>query len=188
MTDQTRPEQPPAPTDLERLRDTAQTLQTIVSRVREAVGTNEPSPVRESYRVRALETRVSDAEYERDLARQRVERAEAALVRVHHVAAAIHAGAPWTANHRETAARIRSAIAEPAPAATEATERETTTRVFAALHRSAEETVTRVIDLHESWVKAGPPPLGTPMSRWWDARLAELHDAICPPAGQPKEK
>ncbi|MFJ2719411.1 hypothetical protein [Streptomyces sp. NPDC087437] len=52
----------------------------------------------------------------------------------------------------------------------------------AALHRSAEEDVTRVIDLYEQWVKAGPPPLGTSTSRWWDARLAELHNAIRPPA------
>lgn len=66
------------------------------------------------------------------------------------------------------------------PAAIEATELATTTRVFAALHRSAEQDVSRVIDLYERWVKAGPPPLGTPIARWWDARLAELHDAIRP--------
>lgn len=65
-----------------------------------------------------------------------------------------------------------------APAATEATDIETTARVFAALHHSAEETVTRVIDLHERWVKAGPPPLGTPTARWWDRRLVELRGAI----------
>jgi hypothetical protein len=75
--------------------------------------------------------------------------------------------------------------AAPDPAATE---RETTTRLFAALHRSAEQDVSRVIALYERWVKAGPPPLGTSMSRWWDARLVELHDAIRPPADQPKEK
>ncbi|MFF0597893.1 hypothetical protein [Streptomyces antibioticus] len=44
----------------------------------------------------------------------RAEQAEAALVRVHHVAALIHAGAPWTANRYETAARIRNAILPPA--------------------------------------------------------------------------
>jgi hypothetical protein len=60
----------------------------------------------------------------------------------------------------------------------------TTTRVFAALHRSAEQDVNRVIALYEQWVKAGPPPLGTLMARWWDARLAELHDAIL---GQPAQ-
>ncbi|MFE9921594.1 hypothetical protein ACFYQA_08425 [Streptomyces sp. NPDC005774] len=67
-------------------------------------------------------------------------------------------------------------------------EREKTTRVFTGLHRSAEADVTRVIDLYEQWVKTGPPPLGTSMARWWDARLVELHDAIRPPAGQPKEQ
>jgi hypothetical protein len=55
--------------------------------------------------------------------------------------------------------------------------------VLAALHHSAEATVTRVIDLYERWVKAGPPPLGTSTARWWDKRLAELHGAI-----QPKEQ
>ncbi|MBX9392242.1 hypothetical protein K4749_01175 [Streptomyces sp. TRM72054] len=63
------------------------------------------------------------AEAERARAVQRAERAETALVRVHHVAALIHAGAPWTANHHETAARIRAALAEPSSLAeTEATE------------------------------------------------------------------
>ncbi|MFJ3507836.1 hypothetical protein [Streptomyces luteogriseus] len=72
----------------------------------------------------------------------------------------------------------------------QAAERDTTARVFAALHRSAEQDVTRVIELYERWVKAGPPPLGVPIARWWDARLVELHDAIRPPesAAQPEEK
>ena len=48
---------------------------------------------------------------------RRAERAEAALARVHHLAAAIHAGAPWLATHTETAARIRAAITGPGPAA-----------------------------------------------------------------------
>ncbi|HET6355997.1 hypothetical protein [Streptomyces sp.] len=56
----------------------------------------------------------------------------------------------------------RRALDEPGPAATDAD-------------------VQRVIDLYERWVKAGPPPLGTSMSRWWDVRLAELHAAINPP-------
>jgi hypothetical protein len=67
--------------------------------------------------------------------------------------------------------------------ATGTTELETTARVLSALHRSAEDTVTRVIALHEQWVKAGPPPLGAPLARWWDQRLAELHNAI-QPAGE----
>jgi len=42
----------------------------------------------------------------------------------------------------------------------------------------AEADLKRVTDLYEQWVKAGPPPLGTPIARWWDNRLVELHDAI----------
>lgn len=49
-----------------------------------------------------------------------------------------------------------------------------------------DETTTRVISLCEQWVKAGPPPLGTPMARWWDARLVELHNAILPPGRCPQ--
>ena len=75
---------------------------------------------------------------------------------------------------------------EPGPAATEATQTETTARVFAGLHHSAEQDVTRVINLYEAWVKAGPPPLGVPLSRWWDQHLVELHQAILPPAEQPE--
>ncbi|WP_226966762.1 hypothetical protein [Streptomyces phaeolivaceus] len=62
-------------------------------------------------------------------------------------------------------------------------ELEKTVRVVAALHQSAEQNVSRVIDLYEQWVKAGPPPLGTSVSRWWDARLVELHAAL----DEPKE-
>lgn len=54
------------------------------------------------------------------------------------------------------------------------------TRALAGLARTDNDAVNRVMDLYEQWVKAGPPPLGTSMSRWWDARLAELHDAILP--------
>jgi hypothetical protein len=35
-----------------------------------------------------------------------------------------------------------------------------------------------VIALYERWVKAGPPPLGVSLARWWDRRLVELRDAI----------
>lgn len=66
-------------------------------------------------------------------------------------------------------------------AATEATELETTARVFAGLHRSAEQDITRVIALYERWVREGAPPLGVPIARWWDRRLVELHHAILPP-------
>jgi hypothetical protein len=81
-------------------------------------------------------------------------------------------------------ALIHEALDEPARTTPNnpAADAETTTRVFAALHQSAEEDVTRVINLYEQWVKAGPPPLGIPTSRWWDARMVELHDAIRPPA------
>ncbi|MEU9640913.1 hypothetical protein [Streptomyces sp. NPDC048188] len=82
---------------------------------------------------------------------------------------------------------VLAALDETAPAATGATELETTARVLSGLHRSAEDTVTRVIALYEQWVAAGPPPLGAPLARWWDKRLAELHDAI-QPADQTTEK
>jgi hypothetical protein len=42
--------------------------------------------------------------------------------------------------------------------------------------------IARIIDLAEQWTAAGPPPLGTPMARWWDRRLAELHAALDGPA------
>lgn len=42
--------------------------------------------------------------------------------------------------------------------------------------------VTRIRALVGRWVKAGPPPLGVPIARWWDTRLAELHGAIHAPA------
>lgn len=45
---------------------------------------------------------------------------------------------------------------------------------------SPEETDTRATDLYERWVKAGPPPLGTSLARWWDRRLVELQNAIRP--------
>ena len=41
--------------------------------------------------------------------------------------------------------------------------------------------IQRVAALHDRWVKAGPPPLGTSISRWWDRRLAELHKALAEP-------
>lgn len=112
--------------------------------------------------------------------KQRALAAEAAIERVREVIA------PYDWQHAQVpAARVRSALPEQAaPAAPDA---ESTARMFAALHRSAEEDVTRVIDLYEQWVKAGPPPLGVSIARWWDARLVELHDAIRPPADQHEE-
>ncbi|MEU3099652.1 hypothetical protein ABZ690_34330 [Streptomyces sp. NPDC006967] len=45
----------------------------------------------------------------------------------------------------------------------------------------------RVNDLYERWVKAGPPPLGASLARWWDQRLVELRAAILPPDDQPAD-
>jgi hypothetical protein len=42
----------------------------------------------------------------------------------------------------------------------------------------------RVRALADQWVKAGPPPLGTSVSRWWDARLIELNTALADPKDQ----
>lgn len=110
----------------------------------------------------------------------------AALRRVHDLADRVEAGAPWADNRDDVARRIRDAATIPPgpdPAESDA-ELAATARVFAGLHRSAEETVIRVIDLHERWVAAGPPPLGSSINRGWDARLVELHNAIQPPADQ----
>lgn len=255
MTDQTTPEQPPAPSEIEQLRDSVNTLQTIVNRVREAVGTDEPAPVRETPSMRLaragvkasireqipaadgdaqtlrwarresllvlvtraqcghplaedevrtlrehVETEMREAEAARaDVARyeevqgemneraidltRRAERAEATLERVRDAAKLHRQGLLSTAEVYAVIGPASLGGTEPATAATEATEPEKTARVFAALHRSAEQDVSRVIDLYERWVKAGPPPLGTSVSRWWDAHLVELHDAICPPDG-----
>ena len=46
-----------------------------------------------------------------------------------------------------------------------------------------DEALSRVRDLRDRWVKAGPPPLGASMARWWDARLIELNTAL----DEPKE-
>lgn len=61
-------------------------------------------------------------------------------------------------------------------------------RITTTLARAPEADVQRVIALYEQWVKAGPPPLGVLINRWWDARLVELHNAILPPTDQPKEQ
>jgi hypothetical protein len=108
-------------------------------------------------RARTLVQRLTDVKAERDSAKAAVE-----LVR----ARAQQWQVPMPRGERNPAAhQILALLGEPGPAATEATEAATTTRVLA---------------LYEQWVQAGWPPLGTPLSRWWDARLAELHDAILP--------
>ncbi|MFF9279551.1 hypothetical protein [Streptomyces griseosporeus] len=97
---------------------------------------------------------------------------------VHRALDATHVGR-CVSSHCVEGDHIVSVEATSGPAATES---EKTARVLAALHASAEETVTRIIDLYERWVKAGPPQIGSPIARWWDARLAELHRALRPPA------
>jgi hypothetical protein len=49
---------------------------------------------------------------------------------------------------------------------------------YAGRAETAEAVVERVRHLNGRWLAAGPPPLGTPMARWWDKRLAELHQAL----------
>lgn len=49
----------------------------------------------------------------------------------------------------------------------------------------AEAAVERARTLAARWIKAGPPPLGTSVSRWWDARLVELNAALDDPKDQP---
>ncbi|WP_042170150.1 hypothetical protein [Streptomyces sp. NBRC 110035] len=55
-------------------------------------------------------------------------------------------------------------------------------RITAALARDYEATVQRTTALYEGWMKAGPPPLGTSVARWWDQRLVELRAALLPPS------
>lgn len=43
---------------------------------------------------------------------------------------------------------------------------------------AAEQGTTSAAALYEQWVKAGPPPIGVSLARWWDARLIELRKAI----------
>jgi hypothetical protein len=49
---------------------------------------------------------------------------------------------------------------------------------LADVESAVDDAAARVTSLYERWVKAGPPPLGASMARWWDARLVELQDAI----------
>lgn len=110
---------------------------------------------------------------------RRAERAETTLARVRRlcdltIAASVRAQAVEQA--RDTLAILDEPKERQEPPVVD----RQTAVVLSALHHSAETTVTRVIDLYERWVKAGPPPLGTSLSRWWDTRLAELHAAINP--------
>ncbi|WP_405925455.1 hypothetical protein [Streptomyces sp. NBC_00035] len=40
------------------------------------------------------------------------------------------------------------------------------------------EIVQNIVVLYRTWRRAGPPPLGTSMARWWDARLVEFGEAL----------
>lgn len=42
----------------------------------------------------------------------------------------------------------------------------------------AETELAGVRALRDRWVKAGPPPLGTSINRWWDRRLVELNAVL----------
>ncbi|WP_435218370.1 hypothetical protein [Streptomyces sp. bgisy034] len=60
--------------------------------------------------------------------------------------------------------------------------------VQAAARKLAEDQaaiVQRIVDLRRAWCKAGPPQLGTPVSRWWDRRLIELGEALTRPPSYP---
>ncbi|MFJ8844316.1 hypothetical protein ACIRFF_15590 [Streptomyces cyaneofuscatus] len=50
----------------------------------------------------------------------------------------------------------------------------------ARIERPDEQLHTRLTELHASWLKAGGPPLGTSINRWWDQRLLELAAALTP--------
>ncbi|MEV5977529.1 hypothetical protein [Streptomyces sp. NPDC052114] len=118
--------------------------------------------------------------------RKRAEDAEAAIERVRKRAEQWQG--PMRPGERNSAAQqlLGLLAAPPNPAATDPAEARKSARMYAALYSSAEQTVSRVITLHEQWTKAGPPPLGTSLSRWWDARLLELRDAIQPPITWPR--
>ncbi|MCZ4506939.1 hypothetical protein O3Q52_01685 [Streptomyces sp. ActVer] len=90
----------------------------------------------------------------------------------------------WTT--AEVAQQAEARIGKPAPVGSDPGVDRQAVVVLSALHRSAESDVSRVSALYERWVKAGPPPLGTSLSRWWDRRLIELHDAINPTEEKPR--
>ncbi|MBZ6207483.1 hypothetical protein KVH31_13345 [Streptomyces olivaceus] len=123
-------------------------------------------------------------EYEQQ--RQRADRAEAALARVHHLADLIHAGAPWTANHTELATRIRAA-AGPAPAATD-TATWTAVRAIQLMNEAGQQrdealaAIARVRGLRERARTEAPASQGPT----WEGLDLALHDAL-PPAEQTTE-
>ncbi|MCI3277593.1 helix-turn-helix domain-containing protein [Streptomyces cylindrosporus] len=66
------------------------------------------------------------------------------------------------------------------PAAVTPDERAQLAAALASAIRPGDEAAAlkRVLELNRRWTQAGPPPLGTSVSRWWDARLIELHQAL----------
>ncbi|MFE7972981.1 hypothetical protein [Streptomyces shenzhenensis] len=85
MADQTTgPEQPPAQSEAQAAVDALATLQTMINRVREAIGTDEPAPVRQRADCTELEWAQQErARFERLYTREytRAERAEATLAK-----------------------------------------------------------------------------------------------------------
>lgn len=76
-------------------------------------------------------------------------------------------------------AEVRRLAAE-ASAASDPIAEENARRHKAAIARVDEllADAERVRALYERWVKAGPPPLGASLARWWDQRLVELRTAV----------
>ncbi|SDM47085.1 hypothetical protein SAMN04487981_101627 [Streptomyces sp. cf386] len=85
--------------------------------------------------------------------------------------AASRVGTQYLAAAERYEAAWRNARARAAVLSNELTRRAPLTGQYAAA-------LARVHALYEQWVKAGPPPLGTSVSRWWDARLVELRAAV----------
>jgi hypothetical protein len=100
----------------------------------------------------------------------RAARADAALARLQALADEHPAGIDPALVHAALTDR---------PAATQApvVDRQTAV-VLAALHRSAEADVSRVIALYERWRKSNRRADGRVQSRWWDKRLVELGAAL----------
>lgn len=113
------------------------TVDTVLDEARNAIGDTTARPTYQQLQQRLdhaeEELRHHTEQHSADAAAgsyaHRAEHAEAAIARAHHIANLIDAGAPWTANHHDTANRLREALngeqaIEPALAATEATERQ----------------------------------------------------------------
>lgn len=87
-------------------------------------------------------------------------------VQARHLAAQLVAWADSTQEQQLT---------EPRPTASEITDDQ-----LDALHAALD----RVRALRAAWIAAGPPPIGTSVSRWWDRRLVQLDTALDEPEEQ----